>query len=291
MRFGEIIEKSFQYPWKNRSLWFYGILIALFSGGSSVSNNVKSEEVSSLTAQYPILGAPEFWIGAAVVGIILGILAIVISFWSQAAIMQGVSLLEKNKQITRKEIGKTGKRKVWNLIKLNVLIPIGIFLALLVVIAPIVYLVTLLPEQTALTVGIGLLVLFIFALIPLLFYFGVIWAVATRSVVLDDLKAIPSLKEARQIIKGHFWETFFFALILGVIVGMAGLFLVLPLIALIAVAVGGAIAKMYALMGIGVVISLAYLVFYLLAVGYLQAFAQTGWTLWWLELKKQMIKE
>lgn len=286
MPLGEIIEKSFKYPWKNKGLWFYGVLIAIFAGGGSNLNNSIDQDTFNSFQNVDFTKYIPYIILGVILAIGLGVLGAILSSWGLAAISKAVPQIDAGKSLNRKEMGKTGKKVVWNLIKLNYLLPLAIVLAFIALTFVVVLFLSQLPQQTAIMVGLALLIFVLFAMLPIIIYFGVLWNLATRSIVLEDSRVFEGFKQAKQVIKGNFWYTLLFAVIMGLISGSVAIFFVLPFIAVVMVAVGGFASKIYVLVGIGVIIGILYLLFYLVVLGFLQAAIHTGWTLWWLELKK-----
>lgn len=293
MPIGEILEKSFKYPWKNRALWFFGILLAIFSFGTSNSSQytLDQSQTQKIADYFSGLGSGAI-AGFVALGLIalllwfgLIILGLIITAWSQIAIARGISQLESGKEITRKEIGKTGKRPVWNLIVLDFFIPFGVALGLMLLVLAFVALFYFMPQPAGLWIGVAVGVMATLALIPVLIYWTQVWLLAARFVALEEKKAVESLKEAKKMIKGKFWWTLLLGIVMGMVSGAAGFIGLLPLILLgsitiylisVDVVVGAVIVGLFTLL---------YLVFYLLLTGYFVAFTQTGYTIWWLKLK------
>lgn len=286
MPIGEVLEKAFKYPWKNKALWFYGILIAIFSAGSNMSNEYSPDKGQSFFETLSDTNVLLIALGITIFVITFAVLGAVISSWSQAAIANGTDLLEKGKSVDRKKIGKTGKRVVWNLIVLNVLIPLLAVLALMTVIGLFALLLSLIAGQTGVWIGVALLVLLIIALIPFAIYLGLVWILASRYVILEKKRPVESIKTAFKLIKGKFWWTFLFALVQGLISGMAGFIAMIPLFIFIAGAFGFFLAKIYIAAIIMGIFAFFLLFPILLISGYFISFSQTGWTLWWLKLKE-----
>lgn len=292
MPIGEVLEKAFKYPWKNKTLWFYGVLIAIFTAGSVVTNQYDVGE-SDFTFLESI-NTTTLWIigaGIVVIGLILGIVGLIITCWSKIAIFRGTAMLEEGKEITRKEIGKTGRRPVWKLIVLDYLVPVMIFFVFLLIIALFIALFYLIPQPAGLWIGVVTGIIVFFALIPFLIYFSYIWVLAARYVALEDMNVIDSLRTGQRLIKGKFWWTFLLGIVQGMISGAATFAAILPLIFLIGIAIFLAANKLW----IGVVIlgvfSLLYIAVYIVILGYFVAFENTGWTIWWLKLKEAQITD
>lgn len=288
MPLGEVLTKAFNYTKDHKSFWFYGFLLALFSGGSyNFSNYSGGSGDFKFLENTPAATLITIGIVILIFALALGILSVIVSSWSLASIMNGANLLEKGKAVNRKIMGKTGKRPVWKLIVLNALIPMVIVLALILLIVLGAFLFAAMPQPAGVIIGITLLVLFILALIPVVIYFGIIWSLATRFIALEQKNAIESIKLGIKLIKGKFWWTFLFALVLGMIGGLVGFVFVMPLILVVLGLVFAIAAKIIILAAVLGIITLALGILFLFISGLIQAFAQIGWTLWWIELKKQ----
>jgi len=287
MPLGEILTKSFNYAKNNRAFWFYGFLLALFSGGGYNSSSYSPDQ-NSFKALENIPASTWIVIGivVAIVILVLIVISAIVSSWSLAAIMNGTNLLEKGKEVNRKIMGKTGKRSVWKLIVLNVLIPMAVALALILLIILGVVLFAAMPEPAGAIIGIVLLVLLILALIPVIVYFGIVWGLASRFVFLEQKNVIESIKLGMSLIKGKFWWTFLFTFVVGMIGGFAAFILVIPLILVVLGLVFVVATKIIILAVILGFLTLVLGIAFLFASGLIQAFAQIGWTLWWMELKK-----
>lgn len=287
MPLGEIIEKAYKITWKNRALWFYGILLTIFSGGGSSNFDLTEEQANSILGRIPQAALIPILIGAGVFLFIFLIVSLIVSSWSEAALIKGVKKIDEGKEVTRKEIGKTGKRSVWKLIVLNFFIPFGIALALVLLILLGVLGVVALQNQAANSIGIALLVILALVLIPVLVYFGMVWLLAAPYVVLEGKNVIESLKAAYKLLRGKFWWTLLFNIIIGIIAAAIAMGLMIPLAAL---GLGSFLSftnDIFALGGVLAVVAVVYLVFFIFVLGVVQTFARAGQTLWWLELRKQ----
>lgn len=291
MKLGEILENSFNLPWRNRFLVFYGVLIALFTGGYGLSNNlnwtINSEE---MTGRFAFLANEAFAIAASIGVIIIAILGFLVALWAEANIILAIGYFQAKKKIERAKIEKVSRAKFGKLVVLNFVLPFFIALVLVLVTVPLVYLFYKMPQPTGLVTGIVVGAVLLLALIPALIYLGLAWGLAIRYIVLEDTGAVDALRLALALIKKRFWRTFGFAILFGLIAGAGAGAASLPLILL-----GGSayyafsVGNMSVSAGIAI-LTVMYYVVYLGIVGYFQAFSQTGWTLWWYKLKAEKIE-
>lgn len=299
MPFSKIIEKSFKYPWENRALWFYGIILAIFSGGSSISNTYDPTDKEWQSVMEKIKNIPSIsglsektWIIIAVVAIlaviILSILALVVSSWATAAGNRGAELVYKGKKIERKKIGKTGKKVVWKMIVLNFFIPLLLILGITTTVLIGVMIFSLIPKPygayLGIPIGIAACVMFIMGAI----YLSVVWPLAIRYATNEDSDAWDSLKSAHALIKSKkkFWITLGFNIVIAMIAAAGAFVALIPLMIIAVALIGLLVANVYVGVIICGVLAFIYLMPLIIFEGYLQAFILTGQTLWWLELKK-----
>jgi hypothetical protein len=289
----KVIEKGFKAPWKHKALWFYGVLLVLFAGGgsyntSSWGQNNGADMTKGLEAfkSVPV----SVWVTMAVIGSVLvlalAILGLIIGSWSLAAIINGNVKLEKGEDITRKDIGKTGKGPIWGLIKLNFFLPMLITLAIIAAVAVVVVLSMVMGQPAGIIFGVTLGIVALLALIPALVYFGIVWIMAARFVVVEGKGALDSISAARELLKGNFWMTFLLSLVAGFIAGMGGCVGSILFFIFVLATVGFAIAKLYVVAAIMGILALAGLVVLITVAGYFKAFTESTVTIWWLDLKK-----
>jgi hypothetical protein len=290
MPLGEIIEKSFKLPWKNKSLIIFGAIIALFSGSYSIVNSFESGNTISAETGESLFGRFGLLLNDLTVQIVviaLLVLGMAVATWAQAVIIQGADLMDQKKEIKPKELAKIGWVRFWRMILLNLVTPVavGLFVAIAAVLLYLLF--RALPQPAGLISGVVIGAILVLALIPVLVYLGLAWALAARYIVLEGKKVIESIKESVNLIKGRFWWTLGFALILGLVAGILGGLASLPL------ALAG-LGSMYGLntgrnsVAIGLaILGILFYALYLAVSGYFQVFTHTGWTLWWKALKEQ----
>lgn len=288
MPLGEILEKAFRYPWKNKALWFYGLLLALFSGISS-TNRFESDDLDKLGIGFDSLGT-GVTILLVVVVLIFATIAIIVSAWAITALIKGSLLADKGKRVDRKEIGKVEKKTIWEVIKLTVVTPFLMVLALILIIIPFVILFAALPQPVGGIIGVILGIVSLLALIPLLVYLSLIWTLSVRELVVNKESVINSLKKSRNLMRGRGWKTFLVALVLGAISGMATFFAFLPLLLMGVIAMGFFAAEIYIGALVTALFVFAYLIAFFVFEGYVQAFVQVAWTLWWSFLSQSKEK-
>lgn len=292
MPIGEALEKAFRYPWKNKALIFYGVIITLFTGSYGIRNNfnysVNSEDVF-FTKYLSWFASEQGAIVALLILVILMILGVLITAWAQAAIINGVQKIEQGKDVRRKEIGKISRQMYRRLIMLNIVIPAAVFVMVIMVALGIAVAVYSLPSSLNIIVGVLIGLLAVVALVPALIYLGIAWPLAVRNVVLGEAKALESIKLALIQIKGRFWWTFGFAIVLSIIAAAASAIVGIPVAATVAGALYFYSIGKSSLLCFLLILTVIFFVPYLLVAGYFQSFIQTGWTIWWLKLRESSL--
>jgi hypothetical protein len=282
MPLSEIITKSLKYPWKNRALWVLGILFSLFSSFGNVTNNIDETDFQKISGTL----SPNTLIILGVFAVALAIIGAVLSIWFQIGLTQGAVAADVKKKVLLKEILKAKKGTFWNMFALQVFVPLGMMIVMVLLFAGGFVLFAAIPKPIGPIAGIITAVLVVLALIPFLVYLGLIWNLAARFVVVESKKAIESLKDSRALLKGNGWVTLGFSIILGLITGSASFFAMLPLMIAAMITVFLITQKIIIGAIISGVIALLFLGFFLVVAGYFQASAQIGHTLWWKELNK-----
>lgn len=284
MGFQEIITKAIKAPWHNRGLWFYGIWLAIFSGVGSF--NVDQESIEQFQTQVNMDFVYRYIFYIAGAAIMIWLTAMIIASWSIEALIKGADVLDQKKAIDRKKLGRFDGKTIWNLIKLNVVIPTLFVVSAVIVGILVVVLLTLLPKPLAMAIGIGLGLSALAALVVALIYLSVIWPLATVAIVLKKERPVAAIRSAIGLTRGRFKRSLFFGIVIGLVVaGIAALFM-LPLTLAFFAFLAAVSAKVTAWIVLAAAIGSVMVLVYTALIGYLQAFAQIAWVLWWKELNK-----
>ncbi len=294
--FGGTLTKAFKYPWRHKALWFFGILIAIFTAsgsggnyGGSNSGTSSDQSIKTLNDIKDVLFDPGIILIIVIVGIfiiLLLLLALVAKNWALAAVINGTIQIENNQNVTIRGISKTKLKPVWRLIVLNFIIPTAFILALIIIFVLGYLILALFPQPAGLIIGVILAFILFLALIPFWIYLFIIWSMASRFIVAKNQGPIEAIESARELIKNNFWMTFAYSFVSRIIMGFGSclgsiLFIIFLVITIVSLFAGNIIV-----ISILVLITLATLIFYLIVAGYFCAFNETGITIWWNDLKK-----
>lgn len=291
MDIGFVLSRAWQIIWKHKILWVFGILASCSStnyGTSNFRTSYQGEIAPQL--QYTINQIPE-WQIAVLVGIailvilLLVVIAIFLGTMGRIGLIRGTLQAEQgSSSLLFSELFSGGLPYFWRVFGVNLLVGLG--LAVLFILFGIFALI-----GTVLTLGIGLICLLpLFCLlIPFSWLVSVVLEQVDIAIVVEDLGIMDGLQRGWDVVKANLGMIIVMGLILYVGVGLVGGFIIgIPIVAIIAPAVIGAInGAQRALQG-GLVISGLCLIFYIpvaiVLYGILQSYIKTAWTLTYLRL-------
>lgn len=206
--FGDIIGAPFQFiiqefkPFAGSLLKFAGPFVALaFLAVSLLANDIYSSvvmngSVSDSTAVYGVILA---------IALILGMLAVTVTTHSYITLY-----VDKGKgNFTKDDVGDLLKKNVWKVFGAGILVYIMVFIGMLLIYIPGIYLV-----------------------IALSFVFLII--------IYENADAGKSISRSFEVIKGRWWQTFGLILVFGMIIGATSYVFIIPIYAvIIAAAISG----------------------------------------------------
>lgn len=301
MRYGEVAKRAFEITWKHRSLWVYGFLLALFSGGYSSGSNVYNTSDNQAVSKWQfekLSSIPsETWIVIAIIAVALVVLFIALSiFFRNLANAALIGMVE--------DIEADGKTSVIKGFIHGVHSWFHLFIISIVVWLPFILIVVLLsgilifPGVLALiaghnSLGIVLLVFGILGAVILIFLamlIGIVLSVLTvlsyRFRVIKEKGVFESISEGYQLLRANMAPVFLIWLILfgvGLAMGLLTLMataLMIPVVLMIMLF--GMINIWAGLSGIFLVIPGILAIIFLN--GLFKVFISSVWTLTYFEL-------
>ena len=298
MDYFKTVKESFSIWWKNKYLWILGIIAVIFSGGSSSSGNMFSNntDYSSVGKTFTDLGPILIVIIIMVVCIVLimAFLSIYLKSRADASLISSVPLIEKGDKLGfRKSWGLSSSKWV-KLFLLNLLLSVPIILLVLLIIIFVVLAIAT-SSNSSLDPTIMLLMSFgigipLFCLIILYSVFSnIIYTFASRISVLNSGAVWESVKNAWKFITKNFSNIVVFwliSLVIGMITGtvsaIVGFVLFIPIILF-----GAALFLVNLWLGIIVGLILIMLACALLSLlsGPIYSFGEIYWTKVYLTLK------
>jgi hypothetical protein len=270
MPFSQIIQRSFEVAWRNRSLWIIGMIFALFGGGGSSggsggggggnSNFGQSGTDGSFpTPEIPAWLTMEFIVLSvvAVIGIalVLGIISLIIQSIAHAGLIEGTNLAIESTPRGWRDLLKAGWNGRWkSLVGLKLLVALpGIIIG---VVGLLIGATTLFPliqaaiaqderyldnlETTFLPIFFTFFCLF-FCLIFLAIF--VQWALsvagnyAARAIVLDGHSLRSGWQQGWKLFRTNTLNSLIMSILMGIILGIAGFIVAIPLLILLAFAI------------------------------------------------------
>ncbi|MFA4817716.1 MAG: hypothetical protein WC608_03305 [Parcubacteria group bacterium] len=294
----DIIKKAAEVTWKNKNLWWFGFFASLASAGSSLNyspgngkdfagGKITEEQAMNFVADHIALV-----VSAGIILFILFVLFLVLGIIGRGALISALSKTLKNEPVDFKSGMREGKKYFWKILGIGFLSAMFIFLAVIILITPIVFLIfnksyifAILLAFLALAILIPLAILSVYIRI-----YGIIYA------VLGELKVWASIENAYALLRKNLGVSIIMGLIfilLGMILGLSLIILLVPFVAVL-VALGSVLYL--ALKGIGVAIAIGIGVIIILAVtlfvrSIYETFAQTVWILFFHEIAKPKVEE
>lgn len=294
----DIIKKAAAITWKNKHLWWFGFFIALTSAGSSLNyspgsgkdftgGRITEEKVISFVSDHTALV-----ISAGVIIAVLFFLFLVLGIIGRGALIKAIEKILKNELVDFKSGMREGKKYFWKILGIGFLSAMFIFLAAVILIAPIVFLFL----NKAYVSAVLLILLAIAILIPFIILSVFIRVYGYIYVVLGDLKIWASIENAYALLRKNLGVSVIMGLIfilLGIILGLSLIMLLVPIVAalfvlgsffyLILKGVGVAIA-----IGLGAIIVIAITLF---VRSVYETFAQAVWILFFHEIARPKVEE
>jgi hypothetical protein len=315
MDYGKLLSRSFEITRKYRALWLFGILLALFGGGSGNFSNVANFSNGGSSGRGGTGGTggfPQISPGLAqAIGVIILavvcialiwiILSIILRFVSRGALIGLVQELEANAATPTVRRGfSIGGSRFWQLlgIALTINIPLAIFSLALILVAALPVLASILPMLSAgqsfeqiggVFIGgmLGSLLLICCAAIFL-------WAVAlvvrpfyeffVRECVIQKRGVFDSIRAGYRIVRANVGNVaVLYILIIGLGIGFGIAMLVVSLILIgipvaIAVVVGITANSATPAIIAGAIVGIPMLLILLFISGLFQTFESTLWT-------------
>lgn len=288
----KIIKEAFALTWKNRYLWWFGFF-AILSNAASFNYSNSNPEEKHLVQN--LVSAPQYtqWLMvAAVVGVALVIIIVVMHIISRGALISSIEKIKKNQPVTFKSGFRDGKKyfgKIFIVAFLSTILVLGAFLILA---PPVVflflnrnYLIGVLMAIVALTIFIPLIVL-----VAYLRIFGYLYA------VLGGLKPWVAIEMAYDLFRKNVTASLIMALLfipINIILFLTVIFAIIP-IALVILPLGILFFILMGKIGAGIagVIGLSILVaFFILLYSFAEVFSQAIWILFFHEIAKSEEKE
>ena len=263
----KVLRRTWEITWRCRSLWIFGIIIALTAGGgggsgSGVQYNLRGEDFAPWSGRFPIARLPPnvggaliaVGVGLACVIVILAIAAVVARYMAQTAL---IGMVDGYERTDEKQTVRQGFRLGWSrtsvrlfLIDLLIGLPVAVAFILLFLLALAPLLLWTTGSRVAGVMGtvatVGLVVL----LTLLAIVVGVVLSLLThffrRACALEELGVIESLRQGYGIVRRHLKDV---AIMWLIMVGLSfGWLLVMIPVTILLLALGAVLGGLPALL-------------------------------------------
>jgi hypothetical protein len=295
IQYSEILKQSLIMTWKNKFMWFFGLLI--FFGSLNFSLKIDTKMLSTLSEEFQaaarfIQNNP----GNSFMTILLLVAGTLILFFLRVIGISGIIKSANNiviyKQSTIKAIISETKKYLSRLVLLEIIINAAIFIILIIFLTPIAYLFTLKANVLAITSFVIAVLIFV----PLAIVAYYLRRYAYFFIVLSDTKIKMALEMAYELLRKNIKASLIMAC-LSIVMGVAFFLAVLIFIILIfivAVAFGLITYLMLSKTGAAIILAavtiLGSLVVLILFSWYF-AFVQTVWVLFFQQISLDKQKE
>lgn len=300
MDFGKVLTRSWEIIWKHKILWVFGILASCGGQYRSSSINYSYDSSSGPSGQVPpgiqnwldqlnfrFNSIPQDRLIAIMVGAVLIILALAILFafigiFGRVSLIKGAQQAEGGMALNFGQLAGDAYKFFWRAVGLNILLAIlPIAVVIIFAIAAGVF--------SVVTLGIGALCLIPIAclMVPVFLAYSVYTQFANMALVVDEMPVFDAISRGWDVLRNHAGNITIMALILLIGGGVVNFLIGLPIVAVFAPVVIGAISGTQNAFTTGLTISAICLVVALpvliLLGGILQSYLQSAWTLTYLE--------
>ena len=295
MDYGGILKRTWQITWRNKAWWLLGILASCSgggrgggSGGNFSSYNIDQRQMRGADQAFQRLMENEtFWIVLAVailILVLLSILFLALGVIGQGGLIAAFHKADQNAILTLGEAFQHGVQRFWRLLAVQLIIGLGVFLAVLILLIPGI-------AAAVLTGGLALscLLPLLCLLVPLLVLFGLAIPVYLQftqmAIVVEGRGIADSLRRAWEVIRANLGPVLVMALILILGSVVVQTVLALPFLAALVPIVTGILLQgdvQTAGIALTALCVLAYLPVLIVMGGIVQTYVSGAWTLSYL---------
>lgn len=285
-----IFKKAWEITWRNRYLWWFGLLIALGGGGFNFNYGLNNGEWKKDEKTFRVLSDffQQFsgWIiaGASLIFIFIIILA-VIRIISRAGLISSIDNIQNNRKSSFKAGFKKGINCFWKIFLSSLVVNLFVLGVFLILLLPAVYL--FLIKSFILGTITSACAIFIF--IPIVILACFIRKYSHFYIVISELSVMSALDSAYRLFKKNIYSSAVMALLflpIGIILAAAMLALFFSL-GLFLLAIGMLFYAAFSKIGVFIVAALGVLVLiaiFLAMSSVYQVFFHAAWILFFKEI-------
>ncbi|HLM83691.1 MAG TPA: hypothetical protein VK254_00565 [Candidatus Bathyarchaeia archaeon] len=285
--FIEILKQAARIVWEHRFLLWFGLLLALGSPESfNIGRNNNKLDHQGEAAKNFLANHWQTVAVIAVVVFIVGILLFLVSLVAKAGLVKSVNLIVLHKTTSFREGWRSGKKYLGTLLGLSLLFFIAVFLVVVVLAIPVIYLIAAQSWFSAILVGILAIAIFF----PLIFIFTITKTYAEFYIILSDIHLGSAIETGYLLLLKNIGNSIIFSLLLFAVSLVAGIVL-LPVagIALVILVPTGITFFYLSKIAFAIFIGFAVLLFVaalLFVSSIFQTYKMTAWTLFFQEIAK-----
>lgn len=309
--YGEVLSKAWKIVWKHKILWLFGILASFGQGSGGGSGGGGSNttgysrgsdfDFSSLPPEWTqfFSDAERFFEGIQWWGwvlLALGVLLLILIFAVLATIGKS-GLITGSNQVDKGEeqlklglLFRDSMQVFWRVFWFNFLAGLAIFVIILVILLPLIFL-------GVVTAGVGMLCLIplLCLLVPVSWLISIILEQSVIAIVVENTGMIAGLKRGWQVCRQNPWQLILMGLILGIGGGIVNFILAIPvflaLLPLIIPFISGSLETLSTAGMISLLLCCLYLPVLYLLTGVVTAYIQTAWTLTFTRLTAKPVAD
>lgn len=286
-----ILRNSWHLTWHNKYLWWFGLILAIGSGGFNFNFPFNTEDKkfdNEKFAQAADAFFSHYWqwiVAGAILLFVLVIVLAVLKIISRAGLIKSVSKIVSGETTSFKKGFIEGKKYFWKLFLLGLLVFFFMFGIALILFTPVVFLIFLKSYIWAAILG----VLAVFLVIILGIIISFIKEYAQLYLILANLNIKNSLENGYLVFRKNILPSIIFSLFLMAISMIVGLAILFSFIIVAAVFVMLGLVFYLLLKWAGVIIAAIPGILIIIAVGLavqsiFAVFRQTAWILFFREI-------
>jgi hypothetical protein len=202
MTIREIVGQAFYYARTCRSLWLFGFVVGIASGGSNGGGNAGGDGGAGGAAAFGSLLSlftTELAVAAVVVVLALAVASFVMRFLSEGALIEGVVRARRGGAMTTREGFRAGWAHWGVLFRIGLLYVAALIGSVAVLVAPCLLALKVFGPIGAVVVGLGAVVV----AVPWLVTLSLVQAFAMRIAVLENRRALDAIGKARLFLHGR----------------------------------------------------------------------------------------
>lgn len=250
MTIRDVVKQSLHYAWSCKSLWIFGFVVGLATGGSSSSGgsgggSTQGGGLAGLPLALIMADLRVLIVPIVLAVVVVGLLAFLVHFISEAALIVGVERARHGSPLTWREGLRAGWAHWGVLMRIAIVYFAMVAASLVVLVVPCVLLFRALGVTGAILGGVPAAIV----AAPWLITLHLVRAFAMRIAVLENRHAMDALRKARLFLHGrilHGLKLIVAAFVGTVVIAIPGvvamLAVVLPMVLLVRVAGFAAIA-------------------------------------------------